>query len=209
VVLIAPPPPSRTPDPLHYTLPSSSYLLRIFNPARHNTQALTFRHYGPINRFDHQQINPTGKPADDPDRGIYYAGFTLSCCLVEYFGDSGIIEIKDEQVARIQLKRDLQLLDLRGFGSLRAGSVAALAKVADRAFSQTWSRYFYEQTAIYGTLDGICYFNAHNDEAAIALYERSKDALSCPDTQILTLNHPSLRPAIQQAALDNNLDFLP
>jgi RES domain len=209
VVLIAPPPPSRTPDPLHYTLLSGSYLLRIFNPTRHNTQALTFRHYGPITRFDHQQVTSIGKPADDPERGIYYAGFTFSCCLVEYFGDSGVIEIKDEQVVRIQLKRDLQLLDLRGSGSLRAGSVAALAKVADRAFSQNWSRYFYEETAIYGTLDGICYFNAHNDEAAIALYERSKDALSCPDTQILALNHPNLRPAIQQAALENNLDFLP
>jgi RES domain len=209
VVLIAPPPPLRTPDPLHFILPSGSYLLRIFNPTRHNTQALTFRHYGPINRFDHQQITTTGKPAADPERGIYYAGFTLSCCLVEYFGDSGVIEIKDEQVARIQLKRDLQLLDLRGSGSLRAGSVAALAKVADRAFSQNWSRYFYEQTVIYETLDGICYFNAHNDEAAIALYERSKNALSCPDTQMLALNHPSLRPAIQQAALENNLDFLP
>jgi hypothetical protein len=46
--------------------------------------------------------------------------------------------------------------------------VAALAKIADRAFSQTWSRYFYEQTAIYGIIDGICYFNAHNDETAIA-----------------------------------------
>ena len=112
MVVIAPPPPSRPPNPLHYTLPSGSYLIRIFNPTRHNTQALTFRHYGPINRFDHQQITFTGEPADDLDRGIWYAGFTLSCCLVEYFGDSGVIEIKDEQVAHIQLKRDLQLLDL-------------------------------------------------------------------------------------------------
>ena len=209
MVLIAPPPPSRPPDPLHYVIPGGSYLLRIFNPTRHNTQALTFRHYGPINRFDHQQNTSTGKPAEDPDRGIYYAGFTLSCCLVEYFGDSGVIEIKDEQVAQVQLQRNLRLLDLRGPGSLRAGSVAALAKVADRAFSQTWSRYFYEQTTLYGTIDGICYFNAHNDEAAIALYERSQSALHCPDTQILALQHPSLRPAIQQAALDNNLDFVP
>lgn len=209
MVLIAPPPPLRPPDPLHYTLRSDSYFLRIFNPTRHNTQALTFRHYGPINRFDHQQSSPTGKLADDPERGIYYAGFSLSCCLVEYFGDSGVIEIKDEQVARVQLKRDLQLLDLRGSGSLRAGSVAALAKVADRALSQSWSRYFYEQTHLYGTLDGLCYFNAHNDEAAIALYERAQNALSCPESQILSLNHPSLRPAIQQTALDNNLDFPP
>lgn len=208
MVLIAPPPPSRPPAPLHYILPSGRYLRRIFNPTRHNTQALTFRHYGPINRFDHQRITQAGQSEDDPERGIYYAGFTLSCCLVEYFGDSGVIEIIDEQVAIVQIQRDLQLLDLRGSGALRAGSVASLAKVADRAFSQAWSRYFYEQTAIYGTLDGICYFNAHNDEDAIALYERSQHALSCPNTQIMDLNHPSLRPAIQQVALENNLDCL-
>lgn len=209
MVLIAPPPPSRSPNPLHHIIPSGSYLLRIFDPTRHQTQALTFRRFGPINRFDHQKIPDSGDRDDDPNRGIYYAGFTLSCCLVEYFGDSGVIEIKDEQVARVQLLRDLSLLDLRGSGSLRAGSVAALAKVADRTFSQDWSRYFYEQTTVYGTIDGICYFNAHNDEAAIALYERSQSALSCPETQVLALNHPSLRPAIQQAALDNNLDFPP
>lgn len=209
MVLIAPPPPSRAPNPIHHTISAGSYLVRIFNPTRHQTQALTFRHFGPINRFDHQIMPDSGDPDEDPNRGIYYAGFTLSCCLVEYFGDSGVIEIKDEQVARVQLLKDLNLLDLRGSGSLRAGSVAALAKVADRSFSQAWSRYFYEHINIYGTIDGICYSNAHNDEAAIALYERSQSALSCPDTQRLDLNHPSLRSAIQRAALDNNLDFLP
>jgi hypothetical protein len=35
------------------------------------------------------------------------------------------------------------------------------------ALSQTWSRYFYEQTTIYGIIDGICYFNANNDETAL------------------------------------------
>ncbi len=208
MVLIAPPPPQRAPDPLYSTLTSGSLLIRIFDSTRHGTQALTFRHYGPINRFDHHRIPDEGTCADDPDRGIYYAGFTLSCCLVEYFGDSGVIEIRDEQVCRVQLARDLRLLDLRGSGGLRAGSVAALAKVADRSFSQAWSRYFYEQKSIYGDIDGIHYFNAHNDEEAIALYERTQPTLLCPDYQILRLDHPSLRPAIQQAAKDNNLDFL-
>ena len=209
MVLIALPPPARLPDPLFYRIPAGQFLLRIFNPTRYQTQALTFRHYGPINRFDHQSIPAEGGAAEDAARGIYYAGFTLSCCLVEYFGDSGVIEIKGEQVARIALQRDLSLLDLRGSGALRAGSVAALAKVADRALSQAWSRYFYEQTDCYGVVDGLCYFNAHNDEAAIALYERSRSALSCPDAQILDLDHPSLRPAIQKAALENHLDVPP
>ena len=91
---------------------------------------------------------------------------------------------------------------------MRAGAVAALAKIADRNLSQAWSRYFYERTADYGQLDGISYLNAHNDEEAIAIYERAQSALVCPDSQILPLNHPSLRPAILEAALNNHLDFL-
>jgi hypothetical protein len=40
---------------------------------------------------------------------------------------------------------------------MKAGSVAALAKTADRELSQAWSRYFYEQEEIYGKIDGIIY----------------------------------------------------
>ncbi len=209
MVLIPPPPPARPPNPIYVTRTPITHMCRIFNPTRHNTQALTFRYYGPINRFDHQRIPPGGGRATDPERGIYYAGFTLSCCLVEYFGDLGVIEIKDEEVCIVQPTRDLTLLDLRGSGAMRAGSVAALAKVADRDLSQAWSRYFYEETSTYGPLDGILYLNAHNDEEAIALYERAQSSLSCPSSQIMRLDHPSLRPAIQFTALENNLDFIP
>jgi len=225
VVLIASPPPAKAPSPLYRTLASGSFLLRIFDPTQYGTQALTFRYYGPINRFDHQRLALGGAPAersetrqrlppsgnctDDPERGISSAGLTLSCCLVECFGDTGVIEIKGQQIGRIQLTRDLTLLDLRANGAMRAGSVAALAKVADRNLSQAWSRYFYEQTDWYRQIDGISFLNAHNDEEAIALYERAQAALICPDDRILPLAHPSLRPAIQQAALDNHLDFLP
>ena len=208
MVLIASPPPAKTPSPLYRTLASGSFLLRIFDPTQYGTRATTFRYYGPINRFDHQ-LSPSGNCAEDPDRGISYAGLTLSCCLVECFGDTGVIEIKGQQIGRIQLTRDLTLLDLRANGAMRAGSVAALAKVADRHLSQAWSRYFYEQTDLYGQIDGISFLNAHNDEEAFALYERAQSALICTDDRILPLAHLSLRPAIQQAALDNHLDFLP
>jgi hypothetical protein len=60
-----------------------------------------------------------------------------------------------------------------------------------------------------GQINGIRFRNAHNDEAAIAFYERAQSALICPDNKVLRLDHPSLRPAIQQAALDNHLDFSP
>ena len=225
MVVIVSPPPLKPPSPLFRILAAGSFMLRIFDPTRHGTTALSFRYFGPLGRFDHQRLalggfpadrsetrqrlSPTGSSSEDPDRGISYAGLTLSCCLVECFGDVGVIEIKGQQIARLELTRDLTLLDLRGSGAMRAGAVAALAKIADRNLSQAWSRYFYERTADYGQLDGISYLNAHNDEEAIAIYERAQSALVCPDSQILPLNHPSLRPAILEAALTNHLDFLP
>lgn len=216
MVVIASPPPLKPPSPLFRSLVAGSFMLRIFDPTRHGTTALSFRYFGPLGRFDHQQLSPTGSSSEDPvgvslsleNRGISYAGLTLSCCLVECFGDVGVIEIKGQQIARLELTRDLTLLDLRGSGAMRAGAVSALAKIADRNLSQAWSRYFYERTTDYGQLDGISYLNAHNDEEAIAIYERAQSALVCPDSQILPLNHPSLRPAILEAALTNHLDFL-
>jgi RES domain len=208
MVLIASPPPLKPPSPLFRSLVAGSFMLRIFDPTRHGTTALSFRYFGPLGRFDHQRLSQTSSSSEDPDRGISYAGLTLSCCLVECFGDVGVIEIKGQQIARLELTRDLILLDLRGSGAMRAGAVAALAKIADRNLSQAWSRYFYEQTADYGQLDGISYLNAHNDEEAIAIYEWAQSALICPDSQILPLNNPSLRPAILEAALTNHLDFL-
>jgi hypothetical protein len=61
---------------------------------------------------------------------------------------------------------------------------------------------------LYGQIDGISCLNVHNDEEAFALYERAQSALICLEDR-LPLDHPSLRTAIQQAALDNHLDFLP
>jgi len=202
MVQILPPPPQRNPSPIFYDLKKGAYLIRIFDPNSYATQALTFRNYGPLHRFDHHRGS---KPRVDQEREIYYAAFTLSSCLVECFGDTGIIEIKGQQVAFVEVIRPLKLLDLRDSGAMRAGSVSALAKVSDRRLSQEWSRFFYEQVDIYDKLDGLIFYNAHNDEEAIALYERSSCGLSCPDTEVMILNDPQLRPAIQQAAKDNHL----
>jgi RES domain len=207
VVKIAPPPPSNSPVPSFYTLDPGSKIIRIFDPTRYQTQALTFRHNGPRHRFDHHQGSIT-VPQDDPERGIYYAAFTLSGCLVEYFGDTGMIEIKDQCVCKVDITKPLKLLDIRGAGAMKAGSVSALAKTADRTLSQEWSRYFYEQANAYSMIDGLIYFNAHNDEKAMAIYERGKNKLACSASQVLRLDHPKLRSAIQQAAIENNLIFV-
>jgi hypothetical protein len=90
---------------------------------------------------------------------------------------------------------------------MKAGSMAALSKTADRSLSQAWSRYFYEHQEIYTDVDGIIYYNAHNDEEAIVLYERAKSGLTCSLEQVQPLCNPGLHLFIQKVALDNNLIF--
>jgi hypothetical protein len=208
LVIIASPPPQFKPSPLFCDLPVGSKLIRIFDPTKYQTQALTFRYFGPLHRFDHHNSS-LSHPQLDSDRGIYYAALSLSSCLVECFGDTGVISIDEQCVAVVELTRSLLLLDLRGNGAMKAGSVAALAKTADRKLSQAWSRYFSENEQIYRKIGGVIYFNAHNDEEAIALYERAEDGLSCNPNQVIKLDDLRLRPSIQQTALDNNLIFIP
>lgn len=143
------------------------------------------------------------RPAFSASRGVYYCGLTLACCLVELFGDTRLIEPDDRRVAIVHPTRQFQLLDLRGSGAMAAGSVAALAKVADRSVSQAWARYFYESPAAYGSIDGIHFLNAHNDEDAFVLFERAEGALTLIDER--RLDAASLRPAILQAAAANGL----
>ena len=212
MVLILPPPPTVTPRPHHETVKTKTALVRIFNPAsRYKTQASTYRYFGPLLRFDHHQpltkeeaVKLNGK--EDPNRGITYWGFTLSCCLVELFGDPKIVEFKDYEVAIATLEQPLLLLDIRDQGAMAAGSVAALGSVADRLVSQAWSRYFYLETDIYQKVDGILYSNAHNGEKAVALYERSEPIILNAKIQTRPLKDRSIRHLIDAAVAENNMN---
>lgn len=201
--------------PLFHTLKEGELLYRIFSP-EFNPTALTFRHWGPLGRFDHQRCNMlddcyaarTCEPTTDSERGISYFAPTISSCLVEVFGDAGIIQITDHRIGLITPNRDLNLLDIRNQGAMRAGAnEATLAKIADRGVSQTWSRYFYEQPKIYTQIHGIIYGNAHNDEDAIALYERAEQFLILKEE--LSLKHKDLRSLILKAAFENSLIIEP
>ncbi len=89
-----------------------------------------------------------------------------------------------------------------------AGSVAALGKVPDHSLSQIWSRWFYEQ-AVYRQPDGLLWYNAHNDEDAILLYERAAEALDCPVDCTIRLDDPAIRPELLLIAAENNLILVP
>lgn len=206
MVKILLPPPQDIPNPLLRLLPAGTTLYRIFSPGRHGVAALTFRAFGPMSRFDHHRgrlQSDKRLPAEDGDRRIYYAAFSLSGCLVECFGDTELILMRDQFLAKPVTTRDLSLLDLQGPGAMRSGANAALAKVADRSISQAWARYFYDHERLYTAVDGLIYTNAHNEEAALALFERAENSLDCLPQQVWPL--ADWRLDIMRAAAANNL----
>ncbi len=198
-----PPDPKISVSPVFEFLNPGTKLRRIFDPTKYNTKATTFRHYGPIGRFDHQR-GSSRKPNFDSARGINYWGFSLSCCLVEVFGDTRVIDTENKEVALVELAEAIKLLDLRGSGAMRSGIVSAIAKTAQRNLSQAWSSYFYEQ---YDEIDGLFFNNAHNDEAAIALYERAQPQLDAAKIASFPLDAVALEAVIADCALSNNLIF--
>lgn len=203
MVAINPPPPSVTPEPVWSNINPGVKFLRLFDPTSFGSTAMNFRAFGPLARFDHHR-HPN---QIDSDRGILYAGKTISCCLVEVFGDSRVIEVGNFELALLEATRNLLLLDLRGSGAMKAGTVAGVCKDSNRGYSQAWSKYFYENHCFYKEVDGLAFTNAHNDEDSFALYERAADGLTCITT--LKLSSPALRDEIKLSAAENLLTVSP
>ena len=211
MVLISPPSPLVKPtNPQYVSLDPGDKIMKIYNPERHNTRENTLRDFGPLFRFDHHRPLAVKelekeKGAIDKERRSSYWGFTISCCLVEKFGDTRIIEFKAYRLAVLTLTESLELLDLRNSGAMAAGSVAALNSVADRKLSQAWSNYIYQQTDIYGEVDGLMYHNAHNGEDSIVLYERCEARIQSSVIKSRYLKNRSLRHLIDKCAVNHGM----
>ncbi len=177
--------------------------IRIYNPTRYNATATDFRSYGAISRFDHHRSQD--KPTLDKISKILYFGKTLSCCLVEYFGDGEKIDVTNMQVTRIYLSSSVTLLDLKGSSAMLAGTVSAISATSQRNISQAWGRYFYENPQLYGRIDGLIFSGAHNGEDAIALYERAESIINSSKVKVMNLNHPTLRTSIFKIAKNHSL----
>ena len=213
------PPPTRNITPQIIELTSGTTIRRIFDPTSYGSTAAGFRYFGPLSRFDHQRCDPAppsgareraprqrGSKAEiDSKRGIIYAGFSLSCCLIEVFGDHGIIKLQQQQIAYITLKQSIKLLNLRDSGAWDAGATSSMVVDGRRKLTQAWSRYFYENPNLYGEIDGLIFNNAHNGEEAIALYERAVKQLSSASISTLNLNEPTMRESILKVANQLNL----
>lgn len=183
-------------------MPAGTALHRIYHPSYPD-----FRFYGPLaQRFDHHV--PADPPLTGP-RGIYYGAATLACCVAEVFGDRGFVQIGNEWLATIALARSLRLLDLRHHGATRAGTVHAISGIRERALTQAWSRYFYEHPDLYGAIDGLFYPAAHNGGAAVACYERARDAVAWATARRVPLAVPRVATRVQRAARALRLPYLP
>ncbi len=195
-----PPDPRRRISPAYVRLPAGSDLFRIYDPdSLHGPRnACQFRYVGPFARFDHHR-GTGGRER----RGIWYAGETLDCAVVEAF-DIGIVSPGTKRLARPHFNREVLLLDLRGRNAMRAGIVAAVA-ASDHALSQPWSRWWWENPAVVGEIDGLYYPSAHNGEPAIALYERGRSALELPAGREAPLTDPLVLYEVRRIALEHSL----
>ncbi len=201
------PPPKYPVDPARLTkihVDAGAVLLRVYDPqSKYKPGPRTFRSNGPRARFDHHRGIPTATritPADDPERAVYYAAFTLSSAVVEVFGEDRIIERGTFRVVYSTLKASLVLLDLRGDAAIRAGTIHAIGQVEDTAKTQAWARYIYENTVTYGAVDGLMYANAHNGEDAILLYERAQPAISASAQRVRRLAADGMEIALLRIA---------
>lgn len=203
MVDVKPPPPLRNVNPQTIKLPANTKLRRIFDPTRYHATAIGFRSYGPVSRFDHH----SGKnPAEDPKRRIIYTGFTLSCCIAEYFGDGEIINVENVKLAIIYLSKELKLLDLRGKAAMAAGTVTAISGITQREITQSWGKYFYEQIELYGKVDGLMFSGAHNGEDAISLSERAEETINSSKVKEIDLKSKTLRSTILRIADEHSLE---
>jgi len=195
------PPPQIKPAPIWTKINAGDQILRLYNPDLFEAKPLSFRTFGPLARFDHHRL----PKQDDPERGILYAGKTLSCCIVEVFGDMRMVEVGNWKLAKMTATRDLLLLDLRGSGAMKAGTVAGVCKDSNRSFSQEWSKYFYENSFLYEKIDGLAFSNAHNDEDSYVFYERASNGLSCGEGDCVKLSNHALEADVRLSATENNL----
>lgn len=197
MVTVRMPPPLGSISPQYVTLREGEELVRIFDPTSYGATAVGFRNYGPISRFDHHREYPD---KIDSDRSVIYLGKSLSCCLVEIFGDGDVIELKQQKVAFLTLPKDLKLLDLRGSGAMGAGTVYAVSAITQRDISQAWGKYFYDNSQLYGEVEGLIFSGAHNGEDAIMFYERAESIVQSAKVEVLDLNHPDLIELILEIA---------
>lgn len=198
-----PPPPAdelAAVAPIWHDLPPDTLLWRIyFRGGAHATTWNAFRTYGPTAaRFDHHT-----RPRREQARAIYYAARSGRTCLAEVFQRTRVIDVSADApaIAAFRLLRSVRLLDLRGLWPTQAGASQALSSGAHPR-ARAWSRVIW---SVHTGADGLWYSSAMDGGApAVALYERSKDAVPTVPVFSAALAEPGLRVMLARAATQLN-----
>jgi len=203
---LAPPPPDPLPtDPKTVTWSGGTELLRIFNPLPHGYTELSFRHWGPALRFDHQRA-PITAPETDPDRGVWYGApldqptgrgsvGALELCMWECFASQRRVD-PTCALGRVKVKvgSAVRLLSVVGSDAADAGTIAQIAATPNPGMSRAWSRFFYERSDVYGDIDGLLYRSAWVGGLNVLLYERAGGKIEAAGALgSLPLAHPALQ----------------
>jgi hypothetical protein len=179
-------------------LDAGAELWRVyFRGGNHPTVWDAFRTYGPTSaRFDHHLPPPRVQ-----SRSILYAAESGPTCLAEVFQDKRVIDRTARQpwIASWKLSANVELLDLSGTWSTRAGASSAIHS-GPRARARRWAQRIYDA---YPTLSGLYYLSSMGGNApAVALFERARPAMPPSPAFHRPLADPTLLNAMKNAAAD-------
>lgn len=164
----------RATEPRLITIGSDQPLHRIYKRGgAYPTLWNTFRHYGPLSRFDHHLVDDRGDPCEQ-DRGILYGATDLPTAVAEFFqrNQRRVNRSRHQPwLVSFTLANEMRLLDLTDTFCVRIGASMKLVS-GPFAHAQTWSRGFYEA---YPKIHGIYYLSSLTNRPTIALYERANN----------------------------------
>ncbi|NKT14616.1 RES domain-containing protein [Rhodococcus hoagii] len=150
---------------------------RIYHRSAHTPDGVTFRSFGPMNRFDHHTPPITAKAIAPEGRSVIYYAVDLATAACEVFGEEGFASVcSNFRVTLVRPVREIVTYDLARAGSAMAiGAVPALASGhEDRELTQQWAQAIYEDQPAATKVEGIHYRTAYRDNHSIALWD-------CPD----------------------------
>lgn len=161
----------------------------------------SFRHYGPLSRFDHQLSDGRGKPFQQ-ERGILYAATDIPTAIAEFFQrNQRRVNCTRHQpwLVSFKLASEVRLLDVTDTFCVRVGGSMKLVS-GPFAHAQAWSRGFYQA---YPEIAGLYYLSSLTNRPTIALYERANTPTLFPES---TRFHRALADPLMHKALNIIVD---
>lgn len=175
------PPAVRFPgEPVLVGLAAGIRYVRIYD-ARYYVDGGSFRFFGPQpgGRFDH---HPAGPPRRQPGHGILYAAAGFRCAVAEVFGDRRRVAPADwHRLAILATTQRLTLVDVRDQACIPLGVPAGAMRTRDRPLTQKVARALHAAT----DADGLLYEGWFTGDTCVALWERSRPAVSVVDDRAL------------------------